>query len=235
MKQSAEGVVVERAWPGSPAALAGLKEGDRVLAISGQSVVHPSDVSLVISRLLPGQQISLQTLQGRTHRLLTAVLQSKPDPGELVRRALLGSRAPDLTGLQRISGKLSLGSGLLGSVLVIDFWATWCPACRLLSPALSEWHEALSPLGIAFVGVTMDAPEAALTLVQREELHYSQFVDPTGDVTRAYYATALPTLVVIDRAGVVREVMVGFYPQRLPQVRELIRQLALEPEPKETD
>ena len=66
----------------------------------------------------------------------------------------VGSVAPDFT-MQTIDGKPFSLSELKGRVVVLDFWASWCPDCRKEAPAVVELYKKYSDKGVAFVGVSM--------------------------------------------------------------------------------
>ena len=118
---------------------------------------------------------------------------------------------------------------LRGSVVVLEFWATWCGACRALLPTLNGWHERYSSGQAQIVSVTVDSPGKAAQDAAQLGMRYSVLSDPEGQTAQLYQAFALPTLFVIDRAGVVRDVSVGYDPQRLRALEALVERLIAEP------
>ncbi|MBX3246962.1 MAG: TlpA family protein disulfide reductase [Myxococcales bacterium] len=98
---------------------------------------------------------------------------------------------------------------LRGSVVVLDFWASWCPPCRESVPVLNR-VSASSP-GVRFYGVSTEA----ITPSQVAEHHrafgadFPSLHDPSGELQRLFDVQALPTLVVIDAEGRVRHRSVG--------------------------
>ena len=72
-------------------------------------------------------------------------------------------------GLPDLDGQLRRISEWDGKVLVVNFWATWCPPCRREIPAFIELQETYGPRGVQFVGVAVDTPN-----------NVSDFVDPMG-------------------------------------------------------
>jgi thiol-disulfide isomerase/thioredoxin len=102
-------------------------------------------------------------------------------------------------------------SDLRGRVVVLDFWATWCPPCRASIPTLARVAAALEPRGVTVLGVDVERlpPSAAGAAHRRLGGTFPSVQDAGRQVAAAYHVDALPTLVVVDRAGVVRAVLVG--------------------------
>ena len=124
-----------------------------------------------------------------------------------------GAAAPDFT-LPRIDGRpgsISLGS-LRGKVVVLDFWATWCPPCLAMLPTMHQLADELGPTGVAFLGIDSDGPQTAPEDVTRflaeHEAPYPVVYDQ-GTVNELYRVTALPTLVVVAPDGTIARVMTG--------------------------
>jgi peroxiredoxin len=75
--------------------------------------------------------------------------------------------------------------------------------------------------GLSVIGVTSDAPDEVVPFARRAGVSYPLLTDASGDTTRNYGVSTLPTLVVIDKRGTVRDVSVGYDPgeeRRLEQV-----------------
>jgi peroxiredoxin len=109
-----------------------------------------------------------------------------------------GFRLPTLDG-----GERSLASWR-GQVVVLNFWATWCPPCVAEMPSLERLHHALGPEGLAVVTVSTDEDEAAVVaFVTRHGLTLPVLLDPGGRVAaRAYRVASYPQTFVLDRHGV---------------------------------
>jgi|GEM_PF-604694 len=123
-----------------------------------------------------------------------------------------GQTAPAFT-LERADGtrgKISL-SALRGRVVVLDFWATWCPPCLAMLPTLHELHAEWSDRGVAFVGVNSDGgiePDALREFLTQHAVPYPVGIDE-GDVGSLYKVRSLPTLFVIGKDGTIRASFVG--------------------------
>jgi len=111
---------------------------------------------------------------------------------------------------------------------VIDFWASWCTACGHTARHLNEWNEKYRPRGLAVLGVAPEPPEAIDAGAQRIGIRYATLADPTMGTTEGYRVSELPTLVVIDRKGNVRDVATGYASARMAQVEQLLETLLAE-------
>ena len=122
----------------------------------------------------------------------------------------------DLPRIDAAGGRLSLGA-LRGKVVLLDFWATWCPPCIQMIPILHDLYGEWSPRGVEFVGVDSDGPQTSAEEI-RAFLHshptpYPVVIDD-GTANARYKIRALPELVLIDRAGAVSNVFIGYTSRR---------------------
>jgi thiol-disulfide isomerase/thioredoxin len=124
-----------------------------------------------------------------------------------------GQPAPDFT-LPRVDGKpgsLTLSS-LRGRVVVLDFWATWCPPCLAALPTMHALSRELEPKGVTFVGVDSDGeqtPPSEVTAFLAEHGAPYPVVYDRGEANALYRIRLLPTLVVVGKTGLVERVFVG--------------------------
>jgi thiol-disulfide isomerase/thioredoxin len=124
-----------------------------------------------------------------------------------------GEAAPEIA-LPRLGGgpRFSLDE-LRGRVVVLDFWATWCPPCRAMMPVLDRLHGEWAPAGVEFVGVDSDGEDLSGTqlqgFVRENRIPYTIVVDD-GSVGRLYKVRALPQLVIIGRDGAVLRTFLGY-------------------------
>jgi len=124
---------------------------------------------------------------------------------------LVGAVAPDFT-LKAIDGKQIALRDQPRYVYVLDFWTISCPPCHSLAPELQSIHKKYGFHGVRVVGVNLaDSSAAIKKYMENNGYTYIQTTD-RGAVANAYGVFATPTVVVIDRKGVVRDVMVGLAP-----------------------
>jgi peroxiredoxin len=113
-------------------------------------------------------------------------------------------------------------------VVLLDFWAMWCGPCRLIQPKLSALQAKYGAQGLSVVGITTDELEQAAAFKERTQMRYPVVSDPNGETTSAYGVSGLPTLFVIDKRGVVRDVTVGYDPGREASLEALVQTLLAE-------
>lgn len=220
------GALVRSVVRGSPADRAGIKDGDLLTTVDGRSVQGPGDVIRIVASHSPGDSLPVAFTHGAQPRLLRVQLAPFPDQDEMLKMQFAGQRAPELLKLSPIQGSVapSIGS-LKGKVLLLEFWASWCVPCRILAPKIEDMYQRYAPQGVAVLGVTTDPVSDASRAAAEIGMKYPLASDESGDTTRAYRALALPTLFVIDRQGVVRDVMVGYSSERVEQIRAQVEQL----------
>jgi thiol-disulfide isomerase/thioredoxin len=129
---------------------------------------------------------------------------------ELVKPMTTGGEAPALA-LPRIGPGGALGDRVTlaasrGKVTVLDFWATWCGPCLAAMPRLDQL--ARSHPDVAVLAVNLDDPAAARALFDQRRYAMTLVADD-GDASQRYGVSSIPHTVIIDRRGVVREVVHG--------------------------
>jgi thiol-disulfide isomerase/thioredoxin len=129
-----------------------------------------------------------------------AASAGSPEPG----RAAPGLVGPELSGEVFDLGKLR------GKVVVVDFWATWCPPCRADMPLLDTLYRRHRPDGLELIGVSTDRPhERAKVRAIMADLSYPAAMAEDARVDGFGEMRTLPRIFVIDRDGVVRAVLGG--------------------------
>jgi cytochrome c biogenesis protein CcmG/thiol:disulfide interchange protein DsbE len=105
-------------------------------------------------------------------------------------------------------------ASLKGKVILLDFWATWCPPCKVEIPWFVEFQEKYGPKGLAVIGVSVDDPASALRpFGEKYKVNYPLLVgDGRDDIKgpRGYNAAwGLPKTIVIGRDGNICKTHVG--------------------------
>lgn len=96
---------------------------------------------------------------------------------------------------------------LRGKAVVLDFWASWCGPCRQQTAIMDEIAKRFESRGLVVVGVnTGDERQDALDFLRSRSNSYASVFDETREVTLAYQVKVLPTLVIIDRQGRIRDI-----------------------------
>jgi peroxiredoxin len=123
---------------------------------------------------------------------------------------LEGKPAPDfkLTGLD---GKDVALADLKGSVVIVDFWATWCGPCVQSLPHLNKVYEDNKAAGLKVFALDLrEAKDKVQAFVDKKKLTIPVLLDSDGKVAEAYKVSGIPQTVIIGKDGAVRKVFVGF-------------------------
>lgn len=121
-----------------------------------------------------------------------------------------GAAAPELR-LADLSGQAASLSQYRGKVVLVDFWATWCEACREELPDLKRLHGNLHPKGFELLGASLDEDgrKALLPFVAENSIPWRVLLGDENAV-RAYNVYGLPAKFLIDRDGIVARKYVGW-------------------------
>jgi peroxiredoxin len=151
-------------------------------------------------------------------------------PGDLpTEPTLVHSRAleaPDFS-LPDLDGNSRHLSSLRGKVVLLHFWATWCPPCRAAMPSLEALYQEYKHQGFEVLAVASDARggEVVQPFVAKHRLTFLSLQDTNSHVTRLYGVTTLPTTYVLDREGRLVTVEVGNRDWTTAEARALIAPL----------
>jgi peroxiredoxin len=122
----------------------------------------------------------------------------------------VGKQARDLT-LKTLDGGQSSLSDYRGKVVVLNFWATWCPPCRAELPDFEQAHRDRQGDGLVVLGINTEEPAVVVrAFVEDIGLTFPILLDETGQVAREYRAAGLPMTLVIDREGLIQVRHVGY-------------------------
>jgi len=222
------GVRVNKVVGGSPAQKGGVRDGDRLVRIDGAKVDSPDDVQRVVGGHASGDVLNVTVIRDGSETTLHVALAPRPSPDEQKRMEFVGRPAPAWTKVEAVKGAPKDLTALRGRVVLLDFWATWCGACRFMAPTLSAWQARYGAQGLSVIGMTTDGRDDAAVFAERTNMKFGITVDETAATHRAYSVSALPTLFVIDKRGVVREVVTGYDPSHESQLDTLVRSLLAE-------
>jgi thiol-disulfide isomerase/thioredoxin len=140
------------------------------------------------------------------------------------------SDGPDFA-LKDLDGNVVRLADLRGSVVIVDFWATWCPPCRLSLPHLQAISDEYGARGVKVVAIAMDDQGASVVrpYLAKNNLTFT-VVLPDAQVDQAFGGVrGLPTTFIIGPDGKIFKKLVGFDPASTPQILlEAIK--ALKPE-----
>ena len=116
--------------------------------------------------------------------------------------------APEFT-LRNLEGKEVRLSDLRGKVVVLDFWATWCPPCRSGMPALELLHRQFKDKRFVVLGIDDEDSAEQSAFLRKFGYSFSSLVDPASKIANLYNVGGIPVTVIIDGEGKIRTYVVG--------------------------
>lgn len=135
--------------------------------------------------------------------------------------------APDFT-LNTFDGSQITLSDLRGQVVVINFWASWCPPCREEAAYLEATWRKYQDQGVVFIGVDyVDTESAALEYIAEFDITYPNGPDVRTRISQAYRIQGVPETFFVGRDGSLRGVKIG--PVVPPDLDKKVEELLAEP------
>lgn len=133
--------------------------------------------------------------------------------------------------MKLLTDKVITNKDLMGKVVVIDFWATWCGPCKAAAPKLDAMYKELAGKGFEIIGANLaergqdgkptQTKDNAVAYVKEHGYAYA-FTYANDNLGKEWKVPGYPTFFIVGRDGVVKEVMVGFNEARM---REVVKQL----------
>ena len=123
---------------------------------------------------------------------------------------VVGDTAPDFS-ITADSGRTITPTSFGGKLLVLNFWATWCPPCIEELPSLIEFQKRFSKSGVVVLGLSVDKDEKAYrTFLSRAQVSFLTARDPENKINASYGTFIFPETYIIDGTGkVVRKIISG--------------------------
>jgi peroxiredoxin len=136
--------------------------------------------------------------------------------------------APDFTLPSKTGTPMQL-SKYKGSVVMLNFWASWCGPCRTEMPLMDQIYKKYSAAGFVLLGVNVDTDSTdAQKFLSQVPVSFPIAYDRENKVSKIYDVAAMPSTVFIDRKGRVRQLHRGYKPgdenEYLSEIRALIRE-----------
>lgn len=143
--------------------------------------------------------------------LLSSLLLACGGPDPAVARGIgLGNLAPNFQ-LTTLDGQEASLEDYRGSVVLVNFWATWCPPCVEEVPTLEAAYRARQADGFVVLGVNFqESAEQIKPFVEAFDVTYPIMLDTNGQVMKTFRASGLPISLLIDREGVIQVRHTGF-------------------------
>ncbi len=172
---------------------------------------------------------AIMQAQLRSARILILVLallvsipaSSGPDVGEIAPPLRVEALTP-----HPVAGDENPLKTLSGEYVYLDFWASWCPPCRIGFGELEALHKDLEPLGLRILAINVDEDrEDAMTFLQAHPVTYPVVRDKDFSTTARYEPGPLPVGYLVDKQGHIVLIHRGFKPGDGARLRALIEPL----------
>ena len=136
----------------------------------------------------------------------------------------IGGVAPDFT-VQDSERKVTL-SQFRGKVVVLNFWASWCPPCIAEAPSLVRMQQRLQPRGVVVVAISSDEDEEAYRrFIKSYGLNFLTVRDPSERIQHKYGTIKIPETYIIDRDGVLTRKFVSSVDWDSDELRQFLNSL----------
>ncbi len=138
------------------------------------------------------------------------------------KQPMVGTKAINFT-LKKFDGSNFTLSQLKGKVVVLDFWATWCPPCREELPFLDILNQKYGNKNFEVVAVNIDnKPDKAYEFLKQISVKLIPVWDEKKQVVNAYDVETMPTTFIIDKEGRIRFIHSGFEAENFVEYRKQI-------------
>jgi len=137
-----------------------------------------------------------------------------------------GAPAAEALGLKDLSDRIHQLDDYRGQVVLVNFWATWCPPCVAEMPSLQRLYTSLSGEPFALLAVSMGEGERRIQNFRKTAgIDFPLLLDPDSDLSLRWGVDFLPTSFLIDVQGRVRYTAYGEVPWEDDEVRATLREL----------
>lgn len=128
---------------------------------------------------------------------------------------------PDFT-FKSLNGEEIRLSSLKGKVVLVNFWATWCPPCKEEMPIFEKEYRRCKDKGFEVLAVNMDTSEGALERFLQNNPYSFTIVRPTEKVEKELNLMGFPTSYLVDREGRIHRIKLGIYRELEKDLKELL-------------
>jgi cytochrome c biogenesis protein CcmG, thiol:disulfide interchange protein DsbE len=136
----------------------------------------------------------------------------------------IGTPAPDFT-VQDPEHKVTL-SEFRGQIVVLNFWASWCPPCIEETPSLVQLQKRMKDKGVIVVGVSWDEDgDAYHRFLQDHKIDFLTVRDATQKSSNLYGTQKIPETYIIDRKGIVRRKFISAVDWSEPEIVDFLSKL----------
>lgn len=154
-------------------------------------------------------------------------------PHASIGKAAPALKLPYITGG---TGEIDIASHKGKQVVLLDFWATWCPPCVKGLPTVSKVAADFKDKGVAFYAVNVgEEPDEVIEFMKKKKWDFTAISDKSNATSDAYGISGIPHTVIIGKDGVVRQVHVGLIPNLEKQLAKELEAVLAGKDPREGD
>lgn len=140
-------------------------------------------------------------------------------------KAVEGAAAPDFT-VKDMEGKDVTLSSLKGSVVLVNFWATWCPPCKEEIPSMIKLNKAMSGKAFRMLAISIDeGGKEAVDSFFKGSKDLPCYLDTDAKTSQLYGTTGVPETFIVDKQGVIQKKIVGGMDWSAPDVISYLDEL----------
>jgi len=138
---------------------------------------------------------------------------SSERPQAAPRAVSVGSLAPDFT-LENMQGKKVSLSQYRGKVVIVNFWATWCPPCRREMPSMEVLYQTFKDEGLVLLAINVEKEgrRAVAKFLQESPYTFPILIDDQSEAQKLYNVFQYPESFIVDPNGVVVKKVIGAVP-----------------------
>ena len=152
--------------------------------------------------------------------LIVLACKEKPEKSSLPK---IGTAAINFN-CQDLKGQTWSLDKVRGKVVLLRFWADWCPYCRYEMPVIDKYYRMLKKQGFEVLAVNVkQSTQVAEVFATQLNITFPVPLDPDGELARRYGVYAIPTNFLIDREGTIREILIGEVFREEKPLRDLLK------------
>ncbi len=136
------------------------------------------------------------------------------------------SRPADFT-VETVGGKLARRSSLKGNIVLLNFWATWCPPCKDEIPSIENLASTMKGKNFTVMAVSIGETRATVSsFISERKMNYPVYLDPKRSLVAEYASRGIPTTYVLDKNGDFIAAVIGGIKYDSPESISLFSELA---------
>lgn len=213
------GVLVEGALPDTPASKSGIQALDEIIKIDDIRTRTPRELIQAVTSKGIGHSVRVEFIRDNKKLVKTITLVGRPDMLNIAKKALLGKEAPAFKAsvIKGLDSKKIDISQFKGELVLLDFWATWCPACIRSYPRVIEFARKYKKIKIIAISNEprkvikkfLDKNPRQIRGLKDSGIVYVQSDKGKEDIGAKYYSSSIPMFVLINKKGKVEDLTIG--------------------------